>query len=251
MQFDNAEMAAVAQALTPSTPPAVPRMDLYGIIHKALRAAMADTLLTLGRCDAQDAEDLDEAAERLRSLLYFCAKHLEHENAFVHTAMEARAPGSSGPAAQEHVAHVAAIDALQTELAQLLASPEAARPGLLMRLYQRVSLFVAENFEHMLVEETRHNAVLWAQYSDAELMQVHNNLVASIPPAEMMDTLRWLLPHMCHGERVGMLSDMMAHAPAPAFDAALTVARFHLSERDWHKLSLALQLPVAAARSVA
>ncbi|WP_342133416.1 hemerythrin domain-containing protein [Hydrogenophaga sp. OTU3427] len=246
MQFDNAEMAAVAQALAPSTAPALPRLDLYAGIHKALRAAMADTLLALGRCDPQDADDLDEAAERVRSLLCFCAKHLEHENAFVHTAMEARAPGSSGAAAQEHVAHVAAIDTLRAELGQLLAGPEAARAALLLRFYQRLSLFVAENFEHMLVEETRHNAVLWARYSDAELAQVHNNLVASIPPAEMMDTLRWLLPHMHHGERVGMLSDMQAHAPAPAFDAALAVARFHLSERDWHKLGLALQLPVAA-----
>ena len=35
--------------------------------------------------------------------------------------------------------------------------------------YRRLSRFVAENFEHMLVEETRHNAALWELYTDAEL----------------------------------------------------------------------------------
>ena len=33
-----------------------------------------------------------------------------------------------------------------------------------------LALFIADNFQHMHVEETAHNAVLWARYTDAELM---------------------------------------------------------------------------------
>ena len=111
-----------------------------------------------------------------------------------------------------------------------------------LALYRRLSLFVAENFEHMLIEETRHNSALWAHYSDEELAALHNQLVASIPPQEMMATLRWLVPYMAHGERCALLGEMRAHAPAPAFEAALSVVRPHLSDRDWGKLSCALGL---------
>ena len=114
---------------------------------------------------------------------------------------------------------------------------------MLFRSYRRLSLFVAENFEHMLIEETRHNAALWAHYSDTELAALHDALLASIPPQEMMATLRWLVPFMAHSERCALLSDMQAHAPAPAFEAALGVVRPHLSERDWGKLVQALGLP--------
>ena len=63
------------------------------------------------------------------------------------------------------------------------------------------------------------------------------------PPEEMMFVLRWMVPFMNPAERAAMLGDMRAHAPAPAFVAALDVVRPHLSEREWTKLSLALGRP--------
>jgi hypothetical protein len=44
-------------------------------------------------------------------------------------------------------------------------------------------------------------------------------------------------------ERAGMLADMRAQAPAPAFAAALDLVRPHLSEREWAKLAASLGLP--------
>jgi len=70
--------------------------------------------------------------------------------------------------------------------------------------------------------------------------------LASIAPAEMMFALRWLVPAMNPAERAGMLGDMQAHAPAPAFAAALGVVQPHLSQADWAKLSRALGLPPVA-----
>ena len=43
---------------------------------------------------------------------------------------------------------------------------------------------------------------------------------------------------------VEVFGDAGAHAPAPAFEAALGVVRPHLSERDWGKLVQAFGLPV-------
>lgn len=239
MNIDQRELRHVAEA-------AAPRVDLYAGIHKALRALMADTLLAVGRMDSEDALELAQATQRVLELLDFCRSHLQHENEFVHTAMEARAPGASGKIAHEHDEHLQAIVALAKQTTALLQCEAAARATGALALYRALSLFIAHNFEHMHVEETAHNAVLWARYTDAELIEIHNRLVAAIPPEEMMLVLRWMVPFLNPAERAAMLVDMRAHAPAPAFAAALDLVRPHLTEHEWAKLSLALGLPAAS-----
>ena len=237
MNIDPKEMQNVAQAQAP-------RVDMYSGIHKALRAVMADTLLAVGRMACADALERMEVTERVLQLLDFCRSHLEHENEFVHTAMEARAPGASEAVAREHEDHARHIAALAEVVAALRTAPVEQRFAQQQRLYAELTLFVADNFHHMHVEETAHNAVLWARYTDAELIAIHDALVASIPPEEMMFAARWLVPFMSPIERAGFLGDVRAKAPAPAFQAMLDTVRPHLTEREWAKLAKALGLPV-------
>jgi hypothetical protein len=239
MNFDQCEMRQLAQA-------AAPRVDLYAGIHKALRALMADTLLALGRMDSDDDLELARTTERVLALLDFCRAHLRHENDFVHPAIEARAAGGSVQIAHEHEEHLQAIEELAAQAGALLQCERGARAAGALALYRALALFVAHNFEHMQVEETAHNAMLWARYSDAELLEIHGALVASIPPAEMMFVLRWMLPFMNPAERAAVLGDMRLHAPAPAFAAALEMVRPHLSERERQKLVERLDLAEAA-----
>ncbi|MBX3654764.1 MAG: hemerythrin domain-containing protein [Ramlibacter sp.] len=236
MKIDSNELQQVAAAQAP-------RLDLYAGIHKALRALMADTLLALGRMDPDDELELAQTTQRVLELLDFCVSHLRHENEFVHAAMEARAPGASSVIAHEHESHEQHIRRLVDATTTLLGAAPAQRASLGLALYRELALFIADNFHHMHVEETAHNAVLWARYTDAELADIHNALVASIPPAEMMYVVRWLVPFMNPAERVAMLGDMQAHAPAPAFTAVLDTVRPHLTEREWAKLARSLGLP--------
>lgn len=245
MNIDTQELRQVAQAETTAAQP--PRLDLYSSIHKAMRAVMTDTLLAVGRVDTGDEADLAEMAGRLEGLLTLCSQHLLHENTFVHPALEARASGASLTIATEHVEHVRHIAALRADLQALLLAPAGAREPLALALYRELALFVAENFHHMQQEETAHNAALWAHYSDGELAQVHQALVSSIPPEEMMEILRWMVPAMSPAERAGMLGEMQAQAPAPAFEAALAVVRPHLTQREWAKLCRSLNRPDAQA----
>src|SRR5512139_2725091 len=131
-------------------PAAAPRYNMYAFIHKALRAFMGDTLSGIGRMDPDDAADLEGGIDQLRELLDLCRLHLEHENRFVHPALEACAPGSSSQVAGEHVHHAADIDALD-ELADavVLAPAGAARAAAANRLYRQLAVFVGINFEHM------------------------------------------------------------------------------------------------------
>ena len=238
MKIDAREIAA----LTPAQPTA-PRMDMYASIHKALRAFMADTLLGLGRMDVEDDLEFAETCHRVMQLLDLCRSHLRHENHFVHAAMEARQPGSSQAINGEHVEHEAAIAALADGVNHLIAGAKPARAVATQALYRQLALFVAHNFEHMHEEETAHNQVLWNHYSDEELARIHDGLVASIPPQEMMLVARWMVPFMSPAERTAMLSEMQQHAPAPVLAAVLAQVQPHLTQPEWTKLMRSLGLP--------
>lgn len=241
MKIDTNEMAKLEHATGTA-----PRVDLYSGIHKALRALMADILVAVGRMDPEDESEFDWVSSRVLQLADVCTSHLMHENEFVHGAMEACQPGSSGRIAHKHLEHGDAIARLKDAVQQMRASQGAQRAGEALSLYRQLALFVAHNFEHMHTEETVHNQVLWAHYSDEELMALHARLVASLPPEENLFALRWMVPAMTPAERLQVLGDMQAHAPAPVFAAALDVVQPHLDLRGWGKLSRGLNLaPVA------
>jgi len=217
-----------------------PRMDLYAPIHKALRLAMSETLVLVGRLDVHDPEETVATLGRVDALLDLLQSHLEHENEFVHAAIEARRPHGAARTADDHVEHLASIQALRAETRALQAARAHARPPLALRLYRHLALFVAENFQHMHVEETANNAALWALYSDAELLALQQRLLASIPPVEHLEVARWMVPALDPVERVGMLQGARATMPPEAFLGVLAHVRPHVDARGGTKLVRAL-----------
>lgn len=229
----------MTQATTRATE-ALPRHDIYALIHKALRAAMSDALLTVGSLDAADAREASEAVSKVGELLDLCQEHLETENRFVHPAMETRRPGSTRGIAEEHVEHEAAIHSLRRRVEALARVPAAGRERCGAELYQALGVFVGENLVHMQHEETDHNAVLWATHTDAELVAIENAIKAHVPPPRMAYVLRWMLPAASPAQRAQMLMGVRAHAPAAVFERALGIARAHLDAASLRKLDLAL-----------
>ncbi len=236
--------ATLAATATPKTPaPATARLDLYGNIHKALRLGLTRNLCRIGSTDPDDAAEVSAHLSALDALLALCESHLAHENDFVHPALERAQPGSALRIAGEHADHQEAIADLR-DLAGLVAnSRPAARPAALTRLYRALALFVADNLQHMEVEEREHNAVLWAHYSDAELLAIHGALLASIAPQEMVAVAQWMLPAVSAPERAALLQGMRATMPPEPFLGMVEIARQALPMNDFAKLARALGLP--------
>ncbi len=230
-----------------AAPQASSRFDMYRPIHKALRAFMSDTLVAVGRMDTDDDSDVSITLEQARSLLAMLRVHLDDENRFVHAAMEARRPGSAARTAHDHVDHECALVELERLIDAVVTSAGADRASSALTFYRRLALFVAENLEHMNIEEHDNTAVLWAEYTDEELMALEASIVASVPPAAMAVAMRWMMSALNHDERVRMLSGMRHGAPAEVFEGVLAIARGNLSARDWSKLAAALALPPARA----
>ena len=226
------------------------RFNLYTLIHKGLRACMSETLVSVGRLDPNDTTEIAAAVGQVRGLIEFAREHVEHEEQWIHPALEARRPGSSAETREDHARHLESLASLESSARALERSEGSDRARTALRLYRQLALFVAENFEHMHVEETENHATLAACYSEQEVIELHDRLVAAVKPASMMTALRWLVPASSAPERAAMLNGMQQGAPAAAFAAVLERARSHLSARDWAKLGAAIgPMPVSSAAS--
>jgi hypothetical protein len=229
---------------------AAPRFDLYAGVHKAIRLATSDMLVRLGALDADDEPEVEAVTGALAALLGQLRMHLEHENRHVHPAMEARRSGSSTQVAGEHEEHVASIDALRHEAADLVAASPAERRVLALRLYRHFALFVAENYQHMHHEETVHNAVLWETHSDEELHAIEMAIVGSQTPESLAGWMHWFAPALTTGELSPMLAGARMGMPVPAFDGLMGMVRTRLTATRYARVRAAVDA-LGTAQSVA
>lgn len=109
------------------------RHNPYTLIHKGLRACMTDVLVIVGRIDPHDADDVATAARAVREMLDFARSHLQHEEDWIHTALEARRTGSSAETRTDHLQHREAFTLLEASLRALEDSLTPAEVALAMR----------------------------------------------------------------------------------------------------------------------
>lgn len=221
---------------------ATPRHDIYALIHKGLRACMTHVLVSVGRLDWTDSDDVAAAMDDVNELMLFCRSHVEKESTYVHAAMEARRPGSAGTADGDHVHHLRDIDALTAQAFTIRMLPVLRREDAVRNLYRELARFVAENIEHMAMEESDHNRVLWDTHSDEEILAIEHAIVVSQTPQDAQRSLRWMLTAMQPTERAGFLGAIRQDAPAEVFHGVLQMLRTLLPERDLRKLHVALGL---------
>jgi len=216
------------------------RYDIYRLIHKGMRAFLTDTLLTVGRMDASNEDELRLGLLKLQRLLDFCMNHLDHENKFIHPALDACMPGSADSMYAHHEHHVHLIRELGDIAQELLQKSGVEQEQLAADLYRKLALFVADNLAHMHEEETINNGILWQHYTDAEIQAIERALVSTISPQQNAEVMNWILPAINHGERHEFLAGMRQHAPRAHFQNVLDIARQQLNWEDWSKLKFAL-----------
>jgi hypothetical protein len=172
------------------------KVDFYGTIHKAVRRRLFLVSMQIGTTDFTDSRGVAELATALRSLIEFLRRHAGHENAHVNPLIERVAPQVDF--ATEHEEQEAALDNLEQEFAEIERSDEKLEKG--AAFYYRFNAFISRYLEHLNEEESM-MPVLWAHYTQAELGAVFLALVTSITPAEMQDSMPFLLPSLNPQER--------------------------------------------------
>lgn len=218
------------------------RHDLYGTIHRALRKAEMELLARLGALDSADDAAVATMLTDFRRLLVLARFHLVDENEHIHTALEAVRPGSTAEFAHDHEEHERSFAEIEAILAKTQTATASKRRNLVKALYLRYTRFVADDFAHMLEEETELQPVLQAVFSDEQLAAIEGRIIASIPPDVMLDFIRIMVPAIDPEARQEMLAGMMHGMPAEAFHMVLdTAVRPVLSAAEWQRLDNGLR----------
>lgn len=202
--------------------------DLYHAVHKGIRLANARMLIALGQADARDDASIARVLAQLSAHLDLSLAHLTHENEKIHAVVEARIPGGSDHAGDDHDHHLAAFAELRA-LADAVAMAAVDRAAHLRRLYQRFALFMADDLTHMHEEETLLMPLIAAHFSQAEVLEIEQAIVSGIDPETMVTFLKVMLAGASRSERVEMLTGMQAAMP----EAALASLFAAVAGPDW------------------
>lgn len=209
------------------------RVDLYGTVHKGIRALFFATVERVGRTDFGDAGEARGAADELRRLFGFLTEHAAHEDEEILPELATLSPELHADLASQH----ARTEGLQGELAGLVerlgSATEAERLSLGRRIHERLVRLLLEHLAHMENEETYANRALWAHRGDGELKEIEGRIVRSIPPARMAEWLEFLLPAVSRPERAGLVGEMHAGAPPEVFEELTGLARAALGSPAW------------------
>ena len=133
--------------------------------------------------------------------------------------------------------HQDSLATLREQSAALRTVAPAARGELAHALYLALSSLIAENLEHMLVEETKNNEHLWALYSNDEVIAIHGRLLSAAEPSVMMEAIGWMARGLSVPELAQLLQEMQRKASPAAFDAAVAHVRRVLDDIRWGTLS--------------
>ncbi len=216
------------------------RHNFYRDIHKGIRCMLLDLVAKSGRVNFNDSAELDAFRATARDTFAMLEGHAEHENTFVAPLLDEHAPVIAGVIGGAHDDQeprlellLAALDAIDS------AAPEARAKG--HAWVVQFSRLAGELLVHMADEEELVLTALWKAVDDAALIDAHERLVRSIPPAEMGRTLALMLPAMNTPERVEMLAQMRSTAPAEVFGSVRKLAQSLLSAREDEALEQGLR----------
>lgn len=208
------------------------RYNSFNMIHKALRAMMYDTALTLQQTYFANVEESGIALSKVETIINELEQHAYHEDTFMLPAIEAFEPQLVEEFEKEHVADIEIGNRLTTLLniyRSLETSEERINCGSCISKSFRD--FMVFNIEHMAKEEIEINRVLWTNYTDQELLELNGRLTASIPPEQKMVAAKWMLRSINKAEAITWLKAVKQTSPSFVFEALYQMAETELPEQ--------------------
>ena len=214
-----------------------PRFDLYGPIHKLMRAELTGLLVRMGTIDFGKESAATRIVGELEAVLVACEEHIEHEARFVHPHLAARLPNALEKIDAGHDEHARFVTELRAQMSAVTAASSPELRALAGRtLYLHYSAFVADTLAHMVEEERVLQPLVHRTFTDEELLAIHGAIIASMSPEETFRTLGGMIPAVNGPERAAILGGMRASAPPEAFDAFVAMLRPRLDAEAWSEL---------------
>ncbi len=207
------------------------RYNLFNFIHKALRAQLYDTALTLQKTDFTIETETETAIVKVQQTLKSFESHAEKENHFILPAISKFYEQKAMMIEGEHDTDEALSEQMKNKMEALRFAPVELKDRTGRQLFYLFIEFTGFNLIHMNKEEHILNEILWENYSDEELMAITGEIMKNIPPSEMMEIFPWMMKGITNLELIGFLADLEKGLPTETFDAVMNMAHRNIPER--------------------
>ncbi len=217
------------------------RYNIFNMIHKALRAMLYDTALTLQQTYFADTEEAAEALEKVNSVIGAFEQHGHHEDNILMPTIEEFQPSTVASFEKEHIddrrmgydlKHLQNIyKAAHSRQERLIAG------SAIIKAFGDYMIF---NLQHMQREEIELNKLLWDHFTDDEIQKINAQTVASISPEELSLGSRRIMQAINSEEAINWLTEVKEKAPKPVFNALFELTETHLPERLRTKVQQAI-----------
>lgn len=217
------------------------RVNIFNQIHKGLRAMLYDTGLALQLTDFTNAKEAEEVLAKLEMVLNAFLKHAEHEDHFILPVVEKHSKELMQEFDQEHEK-----DEFMTHRLHSLVNTfqqnnsDQARVENGEKIFRAFNEFIAFNLYHMNKEEEKLNQLLWAHYTDEQILDIQRELVKTIAPEENMVVSQWMMRGISDPEIVNWLKSIKNEAPYFVFQGIIGLAEQVLPAERWERIQCRL-----------
>ncbi|MBL0359332.1 MAG: hypothetical protein IPP72_21820 [Chitinophagaceae bacterium] len=213
------------------------RYNMFYQVHKALRAMLYTTAITLQQTDFFNEEEANASIKMVQETVGLFDEHAHTEDHFVLSAIEIYEPSAAALFEEEHVQdHV-----LSNQLRSLLnifrhTETEAAiiQAGGAVRL--AFTEFMVFNLQHMAKEESKLNHLLWKHFTDEQLKGITQTIITGLPPEKMIRFSAWMMKGLSNHEIINWLKEIKNNAPEFVFNSMLSLAEKELPAARWNQV---------------
>jgi iron-sulfur cluster repair protein YtfE (RIC family) len=216
-------------------------LDLYRGIHKGIRAELFAVVGEAGRVDPSNDCSLAALSEQLRSVAHLLEHHAATEDQHIGPVLEQQVPRIAEQIEADHQSFEGRVGSLCT-LADEVRAVTGPRNDAVHELYVELASFTSAYLAHQDLEERVINPTLEDTIGFEGMLSIHNAIVGTMEPQELIAGLSVMLPAMNVDDRTGLLGGIKAHAPAPAWDGVWSLAGSVLVPADYQAVAQRLGL---------
>ena len=213
------------------------RLNIFNQVHKGLRAALYETALLLQQANFTSANESDVAMERIKEVLMLFEEHARKEDFYILKAIVPYEPSVADAFEQEHIEDMELSDELSDAVVafeSLLDNSEREAAG--RKINELFAAFIAFNLKHMGKEELVINEILWRYFSDNEILQIQNRIVASTQPWHQDFFSKWMLRGINNAEATSWLLAVERTAPPIVYQTLFNKARQQFTNSRFQQL---------------
>jgi Hemerythrin HHE cation binding domain len=216
--------------------------DLYRDIHKGIRTELFAVTADAGRLDPSDQDGRMALSCQVSSMIELLVGHAEHEDGAIQPVLEAELPVLAELVEKDHVWLEVRMEDLAEMAEDAIVAPQSELRPRLHQLYLELASFTSAYLRHQDMEERVIMPSLELAIGVPAVIGIHEAIIGSIPPEEMVRSLALMLPALNLDDRAEMLGGMQAGAPPEAFSGVWNLVGSVLDTADHTALARRLGL---------